>query len=158
MQPNNGHFIVFGDFNEVRHASERFGSVFNQQGANAFNEFINQTKLVDLNIGGHIDVFHDVVVQSYNDFDGDQEVACNYLKNKMKYLKGKIKDWHKDFKVAQTTSSKSLCNRIGAIEDKMDDMTASEEDVAQQIFWLKELADIERLEVIDVAQKSKIKW
>ncbi|GJS95132.1 putative RNA-directed DNA polymerase, eukaryota, reverse transcriptase zinc-binding domain protein [Tanacetum coccineum] len=226
MQSNIGHFIVFGDFNEVRHASERFGSVFNQQGANAFNEFINQTELVNLNIGGRnftwmnkfgtklskldrylvsvsftlafpdilmialdrkwsdhlpillhskrmdfrpipfrvfhswldIDGFHDVVVQSYNDFDRDQEAACNYLKNKMKYLKGKIKDWHKDFKVAQTTRSKSLCSRIGAIEDKMDDMTATEEEVAQRIFWLKELADIERSEVIDAAQKSKIKW
>ncbi|GKA09788.1 hypothetical protein Tco_0689221 [Tanacetum coccineum] len=40
----------------------------------------------------------------------------------------------------------------------MDDMTATEEEVAQRIFWLKELADIERLEVIDAAQKSKIKW
>ncbi|GJZ74184.1 hypothetical protein Tco_0638330 [Tanacetum coccineum] len=75
-----------------------------------------------------IDGFHDVVVQSYNEFDGDQEAACNYLKNKMKYFKGKIKDWHKDFKVAQTTRSKSLCSKIGAIENKMDDMTASEEE------------------------------
>nr|GEW62188.1 RNA-directed DNA polymerase, eukaryota, reverse transcriptase zinc-binding domain protein [Tanacetum cinerariifolium] len=54
--------------------------------------------------------------------------------------------------------SKSLCSKIGAIKDKMDDMTTSEEDVSQWIFLLKELAYIKRLDGTDAAQKSKIKW
>nr|GEZ05531.1 RNA-directed DNA polymerase, eukaryota [Tanacetum cinerariifolium] len=33
--------MVMGDFNEVRHNDERFGSVFNVQGARAFNNFIS---------------------------------------------------------------------------------------------------------------------
>nr|GEW67859.1 RNA-directed DNA polymerase, eukaryota [Tanacetum cinerariifolium] len=118
MQSKTGHFIVFGDFNEVRHGSERFGSVYNQQGANTFIKFINQTELVDLNIGGH------------------NSTWMNQSGTKMSKLDSKI----------------------GAIEDKMDDMSASEEELAQLIFWLKELADIERLDGIDAAQKSKIKW
>ncbi|GJZ32761.1 RNA-directed DNA polymerase, eukaryota, reverse transcriptase zinc-binding domain protein [Tanacetum coccineum] len=52
LSDKSGHFILFGDFNEVRFESERFGSLFNSQGAANFNAFINQIGLVDLNIGG----------------------------------------------------------------------------------------------------------
>ncbi|GJV72568.1 polypyrimidine tract-binding protein homolog 2 isoform X1 [Tanacetum coccineum] len=36
----NGEVSVMGDFNEVRFFEERFGSIFNKQGAEAFNSFI----------------------------------------------------------------------------------------------------------------------
>ncbi|PWA70430.1 cytochrome P450 [Artemisia annua] len=52
LSDKSGHFILFGDFNEVRYESERFGSMFNSQGAENFNEFISQLGLLDLNIGG----------------------------------------------------------------------------------------------------------
>nr|GEU89305.1 RNA-directed DNA polymerase, eukaryota, reverse transcriptase zinc-binding domain protein [Tanacetum cinerariifolium] len=35
----DGEVVITGDFNEVRFKSERFGSVFNVQGANVFNAF-----------------------------------------------------------------------------------------------------------------------
>ncbi|GJR80368.1 RNA-directed DNA polymerase, eukaryota [Tanacetum coccineum] len=37
----NGDVIVTGDFNELRTADERFGSIFNVRGAAAFNSFIS---------------------------------------------------------------------------------------------------------------------
>nr|GEV27163.1 cytochrome P450 [Tanacetum cinerariifolium] len=43
--------IVMGDFNEVRSTSERMGSVFNQNGALKFNEFIANIVLMDLPLG-----------------------------------------------------------------------------------------------------------
>nr|GEW45230.1 RNA-directed DNA polymerase, eukaryota [Tanacetum cinerariifolium] len=36
----DGEVVIMGDFNEVRFKSERFGSIFNVQGANVFNAFI----------------------------------------------------------------------------------------------------------------------
>nr|GFC92869.1 RNA-directed DNA polymerase, eukaryota [Tanacetum cinerariifolium] len=36
----NGECIVLGDFNEVRHKEERWGSTFNVYGARDFNQFI----------------------------------------------------------------------------------------------------------------------
>lgn len=45
--------LVLGDFNEVRTEDERFGSMFNIQGANAFNNFISSAGLVDLPLGGY---------------------------------------------------------------------------------------------------------
>nr|GEW61541.1 RNA-directed DNA polymerase, eukaryota [Tanacetum cinerariifolium] len=47
----DGECIILGDFNEVRIEDERFGTVFNVQGANAFNNFISLAGLVDLPLG-----------------------------------------------------------------------------------------------------------
>ena len=44
--------IIIGDFNEVRNKTERFGSVFNVQGANAFNLFISSAGLEEVPLGG----------------------------------------------------------------------------------------------------------
>ncbi|GJU27410.1 RNA-directed DNA polymerase, eukaryota [Tanacetum coccineum] len=44
----DGDCVIMGDFNEVRTEQERYGSVFNVQGANAFNSFIFLASLIDL--------------------------------------------------------------------------------------------------------------
>ena len=41
-----------GDFNEVCKKAERFGSVFNVQGADAFNLFISNAGLEEVPLGG----------------------------------------------------------------------------------------------------------
>nr|GEW55854.1 RNA-directed DNA polymerase, eukaryota, reverse transcriptase zinc-binding domain protein [Tanacetum cinerariifolium] len=43
---------MMGDFNEVRYKSDRFGSVFNAQGADEFNSFIVTAGLVEVQLGG----------------------------------------------------------------------------------------------------------
>nr|GEY39606.1 RNA-directed DNA polymerase, eukaryota [Tanacetum cinerariifolium] len=45
-----GDSIVMGDFNEVRSADERIGSVFNIQRATDFNDFISNSRLVDIQL------------------------------------------------------------------------------------------------------------
>ncbi|GJT77559.1 RNA-directed DNA polymerase, eukaryota [Tanacetum coccineum] len=47
-----GKVVVMGDFNEVRFRSDRFGSIFNAQGANVFNSFISNAGLVEVELGG----------------------------------------------------------------------------------------------------------
>ncbi|GKC87099.1 RNA-directed DNA polymerase, eukaryota, partial [Tanacetum coccineum] len=47
-----GEVIIMGDFNEVRNKAERFGWVFNVQGANAFNSFISSAGLEEVPLGG----------------------------------------------------------------------------------------------------------
>ncbi|GJY29848.1 RNA-directed DNA polymerase, eukaryota [Tanacetum coccineum] len=49
----NGESIVMGDFNEVRWMEERWGSNFNVNGARAFNNFISNSGLVDLQLEGY---------------------------------------------------------------------------------------------------------
>nr|GEX48664.1 RNA-directed DNA polymerase, eukaryota, reverse transcriptase zinc-binding domain protein [Tanacetum cinerariifolium] len=45
--------IVMGDFNEVCSPNERYGSVFNPQGANIFNQFISEAGLEEIPLGGY---------------------------------------------------------------------------------------------------------
>ncbi|GJS28973.1 RNA-directed DNA polymerase, eukaryota, reverse transcriptase zinc-binding domain protein [Tanacetum coccineum] len=49
----NGEVIIMGDFNEVRKKAKRFGSVFNVQGADAFNMFISNAGLEEVPLGGY---------------------------------------------------------------------------------------------------------
>ncbi|GKA51155.1 RNA-directed DNA polymerase, eukaryota [Tanacetum coccineum] len=49
----DGETVLMGDFNEVRSERERFGSVFNQQGANVFNHFITSNGLIDPPLDGY---------------------------------------------------------------------------------------------------------
>ncbi|GJZ25825.1 RNA-directed DNA polymerase, eukaryota, partial [Tanacetum coccineum] len=44
--------VIMGDFNKVRYKSDRFGSVFNVQGANVFNLFITNAGLEEVPLGG----------------------------------------------------------------------------------------------------------
>ncbi|GJV42979.1 RNA-directed DNA polymerase, eukaryota [Tanacetum coccineum] len=47
-----GSVIIMGDFNEVRNKNERFGTIFNVHGANAFNSFISMANLEEVPLGG----------------------------------------------------------------------------------------------------------
>ncbi|GJR69948.1 RNA-directed DNA polymerase, eukaryota [Tanacetum coccineum] len=47
-----GAIIVMGDFNEVRNKEDRFGSVFNAHEASIFNSFIQNSGLVEVELGG----------------------------------------------------------------------------------------------------------
>jgi hypothetical protein len=48
----DGECLLMGDFNEVRCEEERLGTVFNVLGANAFNDFILNTNLLDVRLDG----------------------------------------------------------------------------------------------------------
>ncbi|GJW76393.1 RNA-directed DNA polymerase, eukaryota [Tanacetum coccineum] len=54
MECNPDHYFIFGDFNVVRHASERIGIIFNPSSANVFNQFIHDGHLWDVPLGGHL--------------------------------------------------------------------------------------------------------
>nr|GEV48576.1 RNA-directed DNA polymerase, eukaryota [Tanacetum cinerariifolium] len=49
----DGECIILGDFNEVRSEHERFGTIFNDSGAKAFNHFISMLGLIDLYLEGY---------------------------------------------------------------------------------------------------------
>nr|GFA74610.1 RNA-directed DNA polymerase, eukaryota [Tanacetum cinerariifolium] len=49
----NGESLIIGDFNEVRCIEELWGSVFNVHGANAFNSFISNSGLNDIQLEGY---------------------------------------------------------------------------------------------------------
>ncbi|GKB95980.1 hypothetical protein Tco_0982117, partial [Tanacetum coccineum] len=52
-RPIGWRLCDYGDFNEVRTEQERYGSVFNVQGTNAFNSFISLASLIDIPLDGY---------------------------------------------------------------------------------------------------------
>nr|KAJ0217194.1 hypothetical protein LSAT_V11C300153710 [Lactuca sativa] len=53
MNKNQGNWIIFGDFNVVRHSDERINSQFCHFIARDFNQFIHEAALHDVKMGGH---------------------------------------------------------------------------------------------------------
>nr|GEX27197.1 putative RNA-directed DNA polymerase, eukaryota, reverse transcriptase zinc-binding domain protein [Tanacetum cinerariifolium] len=51
IESQGGCEVIMGDFNEVHDISERFGSIFNKHGAEAFNSFIVNAGLVEAPLG-----------------------------------------------------------------------------------------------------------
>lgn len=49
----DGILIALGDFNMVREEGERFGSNFNASHADIFNDFISNSSLIDVPLGGY---------------------------------------------------------------------------------------------------------
>ncbi|XP_071700087.1 uncharacterized protein [Rutidosis leptorrhynchoides] len=49
---NEGEYVCFGDFNEVRDEAERFGYIFHTEEAVVFNTFIGNTGLVNIPLNG----------------------------------------------------------------------------------------------------------
>nr|GEU87933.1 RNA-directed DNA polymerase, eukaryota, reverse transcriptase zinc-binding domain protein [Tanacetum cinerariifolium] len=49
---HSGKYVLFGDFNEVRNKSERFGSSFSTSEAHVFNNFIDYSALIEIPMGG----------------------------------------------------------------------------------------------------------
>ncbi|GJT66456.1 RNA-directed DNA polymerase, eukaryota [Tanacetum coccineum] len=52
IQDHHGKIILFGDLNEVRDSSERYGSLFSSGDASIFNSFIQDASLLDLLMRG----------------------------------------------------------------------------------------------------------
>lgn len=52
IRHHEGHFVLFGDLNEVRDESERHGTEFHRPSANTFNTFIDDASLLELPLGG----------------------------------------------------------------------------------------------------------
>nr|GEX16981.1 RNA-directed DNA polymerase, eukaryota, reverse transcriptase zinc-binding domain protein [Tanacetum cinerariifolium] len=55
-----GEVVLMGDFNEVRFKSDRFGSIFNAQGANDFNSFITNAGLEEVQIASFKEELRDL--------------------------------------------------------------------------------------------------
>ncbi|GKB51645.1 hypothetical protein Tco_0902398 [Tanacetum coccineum] len=104
-----------GDFNEVRLKSERFGSVFNAQGADMFNAFIASTSLEEVPLGD-LDGFNKFVTDTWNLAHVDDSNAMRNVMNKLKFLKRNIQEWLND----NMNKSKSVSGQFKEELQKLD--------------------------------------
>ncbi|GJR49954.1 zinc finger, CCHC-type containing protein [Tanacetum coccineum] len=105
-----------------------------------------------------LDGFNDLVVQTWA-HDGIVE-ASGFIsfKKKLQNLKRVIRDWVISKKVDSNKLKREHQARLAAIDTKVDQGCANEEDFINRRDSTKILDDILSLESKDLAQKAKIKW
>nr|GEW36823.1 RNA-directed DNA polymerase, eukaryota, reverse transcriptase zinc-binding domain protein [Tanacetum cinerariifolium] len=134
----DGEVVIMGDFNEVRDISERFGSIFNKHGAEAFNSFIVNAGLVEVPLGGC-------------------SFTCKFI-NKLKYLKEKIQIWARLHKESLNSRKSILKAKLADLDEVIDKGEGSDTDGhrRREVVWL--IQEVENVDAMEVAQKAKIKW
>ncbi|GJZ66204.1 RNA-directed DNA polymerase, eukaryota, reverse transcriptase zinc-binding domain protein, partial [Tanacetum coccineum] len=139
----HGDVVLMGDFNEVRTKEERYGSMFNVLGANAFNSFISTAGLEEALLTDHIrsnnnvreshfdygpipfhffhywfelEGFDNFVERTWNEAHVNDTNAMTKLMKKLKYLKAKIRIWVKANKDTTKNHKQSLKEEIAKID------------------------------------------
>nr|GEU51571.1 ribonuclease H-like domain-containing protein [Tanacetum cinerariifolium] len=184
-QGANGVVIIMGDFNEVRTKDERFGSVLNKQGAEAFNMFISNTSLEEVPLGGFsftwchnyatkmskLDRFliseslmsscPNIFTVSLDRYLSDHRPI---LLREAKYDYGPIPFWFFHYlfevegldKLVEDTWNEAPVNDSNAMSRMLKKVEIFKREVTS--FVIKSLQDMENLQSLEAAQKDKIKW
>ncbi|GKA23720.1 RNA-directed DNA polymerase, eukaryota [Tanacetum coccineum] len=126
----DGETVILGDFNEVRMKQERFGSNFNIQGANAFNNFISLTSLIGFPLGGH-------------SFTWAHKSAT-----KMSKLDR--------FLISQ--AKLGVQNKLKKVDKAIDQGRGNVDILNQHTMLMKDLNDFISIDVSELSQKTKVCW
>ncbi|GKA18637.1 RNA-directed DNA polymerase, eukaryota [Tanacetum coccineum] len=175
-----GEVIIMGDFNEVRKQEERYGSVFNARGADAFNGFISNAGLEEIHLDTYliivpnfdfgptpfrffhywfdIEGFDDFVKTTWINAQVTNRNAMGMFLKKLKFLKGKIRDWIKVKRFNSSNHKTELKDQLATIDKIVDKGEGNSEILNNRSAIFKSLQDIEKLESMEMVQKTKIKW
>ncbi|GJT57077.1 RNA-directed DNA polymerase, eukaryota, reverse transcriptase zinc-binding domain protein [Tanacetum coccineum] len=222
----DGEVVSMGDFNEVRDNSERYGSVFNKHGADAFNAFIANAGLVEVPLGGcsftwchksatkmskldrflvsdnlmcscpsisstsldrflsdhrpiimreihydygptpfkffhywfEIDGFDKLVEESWKEANVTEHNSYSKFMQKIKYLKEKIRTWHKLYKENSNNRKSVLKAELNDLDVVIDNGNGTTTDVNRRQEVVQLLQEVEKNIDMEMAQKVKIKW
>ncbi|GKB66637.1 RNA-directed DNA polymerase, eukaryota, reverse transcriptase zinc-binding domain protein [Tanacetum coccineum] len=145
--------VMMGYFNEVRDASERHGSSFNDRqelqvdyGPSPFRFFYSWLEMED---------FKEFVADTWNSDGIIHECAMILLKKKLQNLKKAIRIWIGKKRSDDLSLKKSHLDLLSVIAIKIDRGTAKAEDLNSRTESVKILGDLDRLEAKDLAQKAK---
>ncbi|GJT51896.1 hypothetical protein Tco_0978053 [Tanacetum coccineum] len=80
------------------------------------------------------------------------------LKNKLKYLKIRLKLWSKSKVDERCNSRKMWQAKLEEIDKRVDDGHGVANDIQERKQIMKLILDADRMETLDLAQKAKVKW
>ncbi|GJX71178.1 RNA-directed DNA polymerase, eukaryota [Tanacetum coccineum] len=145
-----GDVIVMSDFNEVRSADERFGSIFNARGATILNSFIAS--------GGLVEGFDSFMADTWKNTYILEPNAMLKLIKKLKLLKGSIRTWVNDRKDRSQYFKKSLKHKLSVIDSSLDKGEATSAMLEDRLNIMNDIKALENNDSLELAQKAKIKW
>nr|GEV25731.1 RNA-directed DNA polymerase, eukaryota, reverse transcriptase zinc-binding domain protein [Tanacetum cinerariifolium] len=146
-----GEVVIMGDFNEVRYKSDKFGSVFNVQGANVFNSFITNAGLEEVPLG-----FSKVVEDAWREGPCDESNAMINMMIKLKYPKTKIREWNKKNMLSAKNVKVKYKDELEALEAIIDKGDGNVEVVNKRMEVVNTLRKIDKICSSEMAQKAKV--
>ncbi|GKA92229.1 RNA-directed DNA polymerase, eukaryota [Tanacetum coccineum] len=175
----DGDCVIMGDFNEVRTEQERYGSVLNVQGANAFNTFISLASLIDLPLNGYAYTWAHKIANKMCKLDRflvSKGLVASFLFLLDPCLDRNLSNHHPilmqklsiDYGPTPFRFIYSWFNLDGfdkMVEDTWKSLatidsnaSSNEEILSDRSLLLKELNDINFTDSLEGAQKSKVRW
>nr|GEU37131.1 RNA-directed DNA polymerase, eukaryota [Tanacetum cinerariifolium] len=144
----DGEIVIMGDFHEVCDISERFGSIFNKNGADAFNSFIVNAGLVKVLLGGCSFTW-------CNKFLSDHRPI---IMREAHYDYGPIpfKFFHYWFKLDGFDKKSILKDELADLDGVIDKGEGLDGHRRREVIRL--IQEVEKVDAMKVAQKTKIKW
>ncbi|GJZ09860.1 cytochrome P450 [Tanacetum coccineum] len=165
-------WILFRDYNVVRHRGERVGSSFDAGEANTFNDFISRTGLFDFSLNGRRFTRFDSGGLKASKLDRDllplisTSWASNSsflppdlsLKNKIKKLRSDIKAWTMNKISAQNEVRDVLSRGLLDWDIKVEAGLINDEDIIKREEWMMDLDHLDQLQREDLKQKCRMRW
>ncbi|GJX47736.1 RNA-directed DNA polymerase, eukaryota, reverse transcriptase zinc-binding domain protein [Tanacetum coccineum] len=167
MHQNNGAFVLFGDFNEVCFNFERLGSTFSQSQANTFNTFITNNDLIELPMGNRSFIWMIKSGSKVSKLDRFllSANAIEALPNAYVTALDKLWSNHNpillhckkvDYGPTPFSHKEATLIALKNLEVKIDTNSATDEDRESRIKLFHEIDKLDRLESLDLQQKSRI--
>ncbi|GJX37653.1 putative RNA-directed DNA polymerase, eukaryota, reverse transcriptase zinc-binding domain protein [Tanacetum coccineum] len=104
------------------------------------------------------DGFDELISSEWNSFSQNSNNQSLLSHEKLKGLKAKFKVWLRDTKNIEQRHKEEVLVALKNLDVKIDSNTASLEDRESRTKLLHEIDKINRLETLDLHQKSRIKW
>nr|GEY23468.1 RNA-directed DNA polymerase, eukaryota, reverse transcriptase zinc-binding domain protein [Tanacetum cinerariifolium] len=150
------------DFNEVRSADERQGSMFYPSMARCFNNFISSSSLVDIKLEGFSFTWSHPSASKLSKLDrflvSEDSNGMIRFKKKLHGLKIVIRNWVKAKKIHLSGVRCSIKYELSDNDKDLDRGDLSDSKLHRRMDLLHQLHDIDISDSKDFIQKSKIKW
>nr|GFB33107.1 RNA-directed DNA polymerase, eukaryota [Tanacetum cinerariifolium] len=141
----DGETIVMGDFNEVRSAGERFGSVFNQASARVFNNFISSSGLIEVKMEGY-------------SFTWSLPSASKMSKLDRFLVSDGIYSKFPSIAATCLKTKKALVDKLVVIDKELDSGNVTDDILLTRLDLTRNLNAIKQADQLEMAQKAKVRW
>nr|GEV41620.1 RNA-directed DNA polymerase, eukaryota [Tanacetum cinerariifolium] len=105
-----------------------------------------------------MDGFNKMVEGAWKEYPGKESNAIRYFMGKLKYLKGKIREWNVTSRSSVTTAKAQYKNDLVSIDDIIDRGDGDDEVIGKRVYIINKLHDIDNIQSMEMAQKTKIRW
>nr|GEZ45656.1 RNA-directed DNA polymerase, eukaryota [Tanacetum cinerariifolium] len=105
-----------------------------------------------------MDGFNKMAEDAWKEYPGNESNAIRYFMGKLKYLKGKIQEWNVTSRSSVTTAKAQYKNDLVSIEDIIDRGDGDDEVIGKRVDIINKLHDIDTIQSMEMAQKTKIRW